>query len=95
MANPVDGVKAAMEIYDNEQKLRNIVNKGIKQQSTDKDKARVNEIKKNQTVPGSKPTPQVNKNVDSDVYRKKAIETGGDKDMLQYIRNSMFSDDKK
>jgi hypothetical protein len=76
MADPVEGVKAAMEIWENEQKLKSMVSKSVTQQKVETDKVRVNEIKKNQTVPGTKPTPQVTKDVSDDVYRQAVTAAG-------------------
>lgn len=96
MANPVDGVKAALDIYEQQQKLNSMVSKSLKKQTQDSDVVRTTEIKKTQPVPGNKATPQVSKqSVSADVYRKQATESGAEKDVYNFFRNTIFNDDKK
>jgi hypothetical protein len=93
-ANPVDGIQAALEILKNEQKLKDLVSKSTTQQMNDEDKARIDSIKKTQTPTGATSKPQVTSD-DSEVYKKRLIESGTEKDATNYFRNTLFNDDKK
>jgi len=93
-ADPVKGVKAAINILEKDTKLSMSAKERVEEQKKATETVRTEQIKKTTTPPVSKPKITSTPAIHEDLY-KRIQARGKEDDVAAYLRATMFNDDKK